>query len=113
MINKDEQALRLAQAHFAVEAGITRIFRICGSADAELSQEEPIKLLEINRDTIPSGIMPLQFAPSPASGVHFPSVIVEVTPDEFEKLSRHELRLPEGWTLGGEFVQQPALGNPG
>lgn len=113
MNNKDEQAIQLAQAHFAVEPGITRIFRLFGGPDVESKHDEPIMLLEVNRDTIPSGIMPLQFAPAPASGIHFPSVIVEVTPEEFEKITRQELKLPLGWTLGNEVDQHQALGNPG
>jgi hypothetical protein len=30
----------------------------------------------------------------------YPSVIVEVTPDEFEMIQRKELPLPEGWMVG-------------
>lgn len=102
-LTKDEEAKELARKHYQVEAGLTHVIRIGGSAEVELRPNEPIKLLEVNENTIPAGIMPIQFGPSPASGVHYPSVIVEVTPDEYERIRTGELRLPDGWTLGEEI----------
>jgi hypothetical protein len=98
--DKDEEANELAQLHYEIEAGMRQIFRITESADAETSVDEPIKLLEVNEDTVPGGIMPLRFGPEPSSGIHFSSIIVEVTPDEFEKIQSRELPLPFGWTVG-------------
>ena len=50
-----------------------------------------------------SVIMPIEFGPAPASGVHFPSIILEVTPDEYEKIKTGELVLPNGWEIGEEI----------
>ncbi len=100
---KDEEARELAKKHFQVEAGLTHVIRIGGSPDVEFRPNEPIKLLEVNENTVPSGIVPIRFGPSPASGIHYSSVIVEVTPDEFTKLRAGELKLPDGWTLGEEL----------
>lgn len=100
MPDKEAEARKLAEAHYSVEAGITQIFRITGSAEAEVRPDEPIKLLEVNEYTVPSGIMPLHFGPSPDSGIYFPSVIVEVTPEEFDKIRANELDLPQGWAVG-------------
>lgn len=111
MSEKDEEARKVAETHYAVDTGITQIFRITGGADAETRPNEPIKLLEVNECTIPSGVMPLRFAPTPARGIHFPLVIVEITPDEFEKMQARHLALPDGWTLG-ELLPRPA-GAPG
>jgi hypothetical protein len=106
MPNKDEEAKQLAQKHYQIEAGMTSIFRLSGSAEVEVNVYEPIKLLEVNENTIPSGIMPIQFGPAPASGVHFDSIILEVTPDEFQKIHRGELILPNGWTIGEQIPKQ-------
>jgi len=106
MPDKTEAARQLAAAHYQVEAGITQIFRITRVADVELRPDEPIKLLEVNRYSIPSGIMPLHFDAAPGCGIHFPSVIVEVTPDEFHKIQSQELKLPEGWTVG-DLLSKP------
>ncbi len=100
---KDEAARELAKKHFEVEAGLTHIFRITGAPEAEVRPGEPIKLLEVNAATVPSGVMPLHFGPAPASGILYPSVIVEVTPEEFEKIKSKELKLPRGWMIGEEF----------
>ena len=45
----------------------------------------------------------MNFGPAPASGIPYPTVIIEVSPAEFLKIQAHELRLPEGWFLGEEF----------
>jgi hypothetical protein len=94
----EEAARRLAQKHYLYEPGITEIRAI--TSGAIRGPNEPIKLLEVNTNTIASGIMPLRFDAAPASGIPFPSVIVEVTPEEYEQIKRNELKLPEGWSLG-------------
>jgi hypothetical protein len=93
----------IAHKHFEIEAGLTHVFWINSPVESESSSTEPIKLLEVNEFTVPSGIVPLQFAPSRATGVSFPSIIVEVTPQEFAKIQTGELQLPNGWSLGHEI----------
>jgi hypothetical protein len=99
MAAKDDAAKKLAEMHYRIESGITRIFRIRGSAENEIQANEPIKLLEINRDTVSAGVMPLRFDPVPGRGIPFSSVIVEITPDEFEQLCQQKLLLPDGWKV--------------
>ncbi len=107
MPTKDEEAMTLAQKHYQIEAGLTQFFRITGSAEVELRPLEPIKLLEVNEDTVPLGIMPIQFGPSPASGLYYPSIILEVTPDEFQRIQNQELKLPNGWKVG-DLIPRPS-----
>lgn len=107
MPTKDEEAMALAQKHYELEAGLTQIFRITGTAEPELRPVEPIKLLEVNENTVPSGIMPIQFRPSPASGLYYPSIILEVTPDEFQRIQNQELKLPNGWKVG-DLIPKPS-----
>lgn len=94
---KEESIRELAKKHYQLEDGLTRIIRFSGSPSIQEQAAEPIKLLEVNQNTPASGVMPLGFGPAPASGIHFPSVIIEVTPDEFEKIQKKELKLPQGW----------------
>lgn len=110
MKDREDVAKRLAQAHYRIEPAITQIFTIWDKPEYETLPNSPIKLLEVNENTIPSGIMPLRFDPVPASGISYPSVIVEVTPDEYEKIQNHELKLPEGWRIGIP-LPRPAAGN--
>ena len=58
---KSEVAGQIAQKHFQVEAGLEKIIRLKGSAEAEVSPVEPIKLLEVNANTVPSGVLPVNF----------------------------------------------------
>ena len=102
---KDVVAKELAEKHFEIEVGLTHIFRINSKPHIECANNEPIKLLEVNENTVAAGVMPLHFGPAPASGIPFPSIIVEVTPGEFERIKTNELRLPDGWEIGEEFFK--------
>ena len=78
-----------------------------------IEPDERIILLEVNSNTVPAGIMPLHFSPVPSAGIHYhPSVIMEVTPDEFEKIQTGELKLPNNWTMGEE-IPKPAVDGEG
>jgi hypothetical protein len=100
MPEKDDIARVLAQAHRQVETTITRIVRIVGPNEGD--GREPIKLLEVNTAATPSGIWPIAFTPYPPE-IPYGSVVVEVTPDEYDELLAHRLSLPTGWTLGDEL----------
>jgi hypothetical protein len=100
MANKDEVRIKLANAHYASEPGITHVYSIWARPEHEARPNEPIKLLEVNQHTVASGILPLGFGPAPASGYPFPSVIVEVTPEEFRQILSKQLHLPNDWQLG-------------
>jgi hypothetical protein len=97
MQDKSTVAHQLAEAHCRVEPSITRVVRLV-SANEEDSRE-PIKLLEVNPETSPSGIVPIAFGPDNPS-VPYPSIVVEVTEEEFGEIQTGALPLPEGWQLG-------------
>lgn len=105
IVDKDIEAQKLAEAHYSLEAGITHIFRVIASGQSEQRPDEPIKLLEVNQHTVSSGIMPLHFSPVPEQGIHFPCIIVEVTPEEFQRLQSKELKLPTGWAIGEALLR--------
>lgn len=95
-MKKDEVAKLLAEAHRAQEPSISRIIRLV--SDREDDAREPVKLLEVNPATSPSGILPIAFTADPPS-VPYPSVVVEVTEREFEQITAGALALPAGWRL--------------
>jgi len=105
--DKAAVARALARKHFDIEAGLKHVIRFSGSIQVESSPGEPIKLLEVNENTVPAGVMPLAFAPLPASGIRYPSVIVEVTPEEYELIQKNELKLPKGWEQSQELPGGP------
>lgn len=105
MPDKDEIARLLAQAHREAEPAIIRIVRLVARNEAD--PHEPVKLLEVNPATSPSGVWPIAFAPDPPD-VPYPSVVVEVTPDEYAQIVRHQLPLPEGWAFGTTLYDSAA-----
>ena len=113
MPNLDEETRELARRHYAVELGVKDIFVLRDNEDAAVVPggrpgAGSIKLLEVNENTVPSGIAPIKFGPAPASGIHFSTVIVEVTPEEFQRIQARELRLPAGWEIG-DRIPPPEL----
>jgi hypothetical protein len=56
--------------------------------------EEPIKLLEVNRATVPAGVMPVYFG---QTREYPPVVIIEVTEEEYRSVVDGSLPLPDGW----------------
>jgi hypothetical protein len=99
MPTKEETAQRLADAHFHLDDGITRIFRVFEPHEDDAGAA--VKLLEVNPMTTEVGISPVGFAADPARGVHHR--VVEVSPAEHEQLGQGELTLPHGWTVGPEL----------
>ncbi len=95
MSDKADLAKRWAESHLRMEPTIERIVRITGPDEEDPS--EPIKLLEVNPDTPASGIVPIIFGPS--DEIPAPTILVEITPEEYDKLNREELELPAGWKL--------------
>ena len=110
--HRTEIARELANKHYEIESGITQIFRFTDPADAKFDRTKPIKLLEVNENTVASGVMPLYFGPAPASGIPYASVIVEVTPDEYKKIQSNDLKLPAGW-IDREEMSRPFEYNEG
>jgi len=104
--DKAAMARELARKHYEVEPGLRQVIRCSGSAHVEFKPAEPVKLLEVNEATSASGVMPLHFGPAPASGIYFPSVIVEVTPEEFARIQAMELALPSGWQHRDDLSMQ-------
>src|SRR5438128_1127748 len=88
MPTKDETAQLLADAHFRLDQGITRIFRIV--EPDESSGSRPVKLLEVSPMTTEVGISPVGMTADPARGVLHSSVVIEISPNEFERLQRGE-----------------------
>jgi hypothetical protein len=108
--SKEEVAQRLAEAHYDLEPGMEFIIQLVASPEREMDPAEPVKLLEVNRDTVAWGIHPLFFGAHPDSGIIYPSIIIQVTPEEYEGIQREPASLPNGWRLGREFTKAEPVG---
>ncbi len=92
----------LARAHFQVEPNLKHVFLLEPINEADAT--EPIALLEVVEGTIERGIEPIAFTADSARGIDYPSVIVEVSPIEYQKIRANRLDIScRGWTMGEEF----------
>jgi hypothetical protein len=104
MVNKRDTADDLAKAHFRVDPRLRRVILLYPLN--EENPNEPIRLLEVVEGTIELGIEPVAFTADPENGIEYPSVIVEVSPAEYELI--REGKIDElgarGWSLGPELL---------
>jgi len=97
MIDKDKIAAQLIQWHFEVESGLQDVYRIINANEND--PKEPIKLIEVNVETVSTGRLEA-FGFAPTREIPYPTLIAEVTPNEFEELCRFN-RFPAGWEIVG------------
>ncbi len=95
--SKDDVARDLGRSHADPGSGVLAVYRLV--APKEDDDEEPVKLLEVNENTVERGVEPLFFGPHRTTG-GFPLVVVDVTPREFDLILKNQLPLPHGWKLG-------------
>ena len=93
---KDSVAELPIDWHFQVEPGMEQIFRILSPKEDE--PDEPIKLLEVSRDTFETGrVDTLTFA---ASGdITYPSRVAIITPEEYQSIKSGSIPMPKGWDI--------------
>jgi hypothetical protein len=94
--SKEEAARELIARHFRGEPALRRIYWIVTAADA--SDDEPIKLLEVNQNA-PNETQ-LEFFNFPPSE-HFPyrSLVAEISPAQLERVRDGTILLPDGWDI--------------
>ncbi len=64
------------------------------------TQQKEIRLLEVSAAAPTTGeIMPFRFGEDVAQGVDYPSVIILVSPEEWQEVKAGRLPLPAGWDL--------------
>ena len=102
MLTKEEAAAEIAEFTYLVDEETRAICR--AFAADEDAPEEPLKLLKVNADTPPMGILPLHFPPKVSEGMAFSYELVVITPAEFDDLQMGRLTLPDGWQLGQKIA---------
>lgn len=61
----------------------------------------PVLLVQVTESTLPSPDAVVTTGFYPTRDFPFPMTVAQVTPSEFDAISRGELALPDGWTLDG------------
>jgi len=82
----------LIQEHFELEPSLEQVIWVNSDKPAE------IRLLEINPETPATGAV-LSFYFPPYKNFPYATKMAEITPEEWQKIMRHEIPLPNGWTL--------------
>jgi hypothetical protein len=101
--SKLEAAQSMAAAHFRVEPNLKHIHLIEPLNDQDPS--DPIKLLEVVEGTLEVGIEPVGFTADPARGIDYPSIIIEISPAEFQSMGSGKVRFSNSeWTIGKELL---------
>ena len=101
---KLEAARRLATSHRDVDTAVEQVFLLESDFDDDSTQ--PIRLLEVVDGTIERGIEPVGFPAMRDKGIPFSSVIVEISPREYEALRREPFLAfrSEKWTIGTQLA---------
>ena len=85
-----ETAEALVSKHVEVDPEITHVFLA--------RNENEIRIVEITSSVgTTKEIIPFSFKSRPRLGIHFPTVIILLSPEELELLKKKELELPKGW----------------
>lgn len=103
--SREKFAEILAKRHFSIDHSIKKIRRLTAPT-TEIEDHEPVKLLEATRNTVAVGIRPVYFGADPEHGFDYPTIIVQVTPGEYDQIARQQSSLPENWRLGEEFARR-------
>jgi hypothetical protein len=88
----EEIVRRMAREHFEIEEGIERIIWF------KNGKQNEIHVIEVNRNTIPEGAI-LTFYLRPTQEIPVPIILGDITPEEWERVKRGSISLPEGWSL--------------
>lgn len=95
--NRDAMARSYADRHLKTDPGIRDVYYLPTDAP-----EREIRFVEINeliaeRDKDP--LEPIDFGVDTGSESAHSLMVLDVTPAQWEKISRNESKLPQGWTL--------------
>ena len=93
-----ECALELARAHREIDPATQRVYLASG--------DEPlIRLVEVSGN-VPSTseFLPYAFTADPENGVPYASVLILVSPDEWDRLDAGQRKLPQGWPEVRELI---------
>src|SRR5258706_8036041 len=86
-------AKELARAHVQEDPQTTDVFVVDGVDDE-------VRLVEVSSsldDAGPGEVLPFRFKAQPEQGVPYPSVVVLLSPSEWDSVEKDELKLPPGW----------------
>jgi hypothetical protein len=106
-MSRRETARTLAESHANVDPDIQLVVRVLSPDERDEGGTEPVKVLEVNPSTLAAGVQPVYFIPDVAAGIRYATVIIEVTPEEYEEIRAQRRPLPYDWRLDEELYRRP------
>lgn len=94
-----DTARRLADAHRKEDPDTERVLLSPSPTEIRLVEVSPSVA-----SATPPAVMPFRFVAQPEQGVHFPSVVILLSPDEWALVENGSLQLPDGWDMGSLVV---------
>lgn len=89
-----EVAKKLADAHRAADPATEMIKYFPDAAG------DQVRLLEVSTAAPTTGeVLPFQFGSDPSHGIDFKSVVILLSPSEWQAVQENKLSLPTGWEL--------------
>ncbi len=95
--DRDSMARWYAKAHLKTDPGIVAVYYLPTSAD-----EREIRLIEVNKligDRNDGALEPIDFGVDTGTETAHKLLILDVTPEQLERIRTQELPLPGNWTL--------------
>jgi hypothetical protein len=97
VFDRDEVAEWYATQHLKVDIGLVSVHYLPGNCDSR-----EIRLVEVNEllgDRTDESLQPIDFGVEMGTESAHRLVVLDVTPEQWERLKRGDLSLPDKWTL--------------
>lgn len=87
-----ETARKLAKAHKENDPDLKSVYL------AKDPKEIEVRLIEVTASVATTGeVLPCSYRPDPKEGIPLPSVVILLSPAEWEQYDSGKMKLPEGW----------------
>lgn len=102
--DRDALARWYATQHLKIDDGIERVVHLPTNAG-----DREIRFLEINKDMLDPDdrLQPINFGVEMGSDQQHDLWVIDVTPEQYERIRLGELALPGNWTLDGAASTYP------
>ncbi len=102
--SKLDVARKMAESHVLVDSAVAEVYLL---EEEDERADTPIKLLEVVEGIIERGIEPVYFRPDEARGVPYASIIIELSPREWQMHKRRPISVRgQELTVGSRLAAQ-------
>lgn len=102
--DRDSMARWYAQEHLKTDPGLTSVYYLPSFAD-----DREIRLVEVNElraDRSDESLEPIDFGIDRGAETFHRLVVLDVTPDQWQRIQAGSLSLPGNWSLSGAIHYQ-------